>query len=238
MPAMKGTPGIRIVPQYCGPPGTANGGYACGRLDNLTDYVSEVTLRRPPPLGKELEVRREGDEFRLMDGDQLVASARPGAVAFASPDPPAWEQVVEASRHFIGFHSHPFPGCFVCGPDRAAHDGLRIFAGRVGEAPLFASPWIPDAELADPAGRVRNEFLWAALDCPGAFAVVSGNVMKKVVLGRMTARADKLIMAGERCTVLAWPKGQDGRKFFSGTAIYNAERQLCAVGDAVWIEIA
>ncbi|MCB0580591.1 MAG: hypothetical protein KDD10_14925 [Phaeodactylibacter sp.] len=234
---MKGIPGIRISARFCGPPGTANGGYACGRLDNLTDYVSEVTLRRPPPLDKELEVQREGDELRLMDGDQLVASARPGAVAFAAPAPPEWEQAEEASRRFIGFRRHPFPGCFVCGPDRGDHDGLHIFAGRVGEAPLFASPWIPEAELADAARRVRNEFLWAALDCPGAFAVC-GEAMRKVVLGRMTARIEREIRAGERCTVLAWPKGQDGRKFFSGTAIYNAGRQLCAVGDAVWIEIA
>lgn len=234
---MKGTPSIRIASQYCGPPGTANGGYACGRLDNLTDYVSEVTLRRPPPLDKELEVQREGDELRLMDGGQLVASARPGDLEFAAPDPPEWEQAVEASRRFIGFRSHPFPGCFVCGPERAAHDGLRIFAGRVGEEALFASPWIPDAELADAAGRVRNEFLWAALDCPGAFAVC-GEAMRKVVLGRMTARIERDIRAGERCTVLAWPKGQDGRKSFSGTAIYNAGQELCAVADAVWIEIA
>ena len=233
---MKGIPRIRIAARFCGPPQSGNGGYVCGRLDNLTDYTSEVTLRQPPPLDKPLRVEREGDLLQLMDGGLLIASARPGSLEFSAPAPPEWEQVVQASRRFIGFKSHPFPGCFVCGPERATHDGLHIFAGRVGEEPLFASLWTPEAELANDNGVVKNEFLWAALDCPGAFAV-SGGVMRKVVLGRMAARVEKDVMAGERCIVLAWPKGQDGRKFFSGTAIYNQNRELCAVGDAVWIEI-
>ena len=233
---MKGIPSIRIAGRFCGPPGTGNGGYVCGRLDNLTDYATEVTLRQPPPLDRELQVNREGDQLLLMDGGQLIASACPATVAFAAPAPPEWEEALEASRKFIGFESHPFPGCFVCGPERLAHNGLHIFAGRVGEEPLFASPWIPEEELANEEGYIRNEFLWAALDCPGAFAV-SGDAMRKVVLGRMTASVKIQPAAGERCIVLAWPKGQDGRKFFSGTAIYNSKRKLCAVGDAVWIEI-
>lgn len=228
---------ITISGRFCGPPGSGNGGYACGLLDNLTNYSAEVTLRRPPPLDRELRVQREGDQLHLMDGDQLIASARPGAVAFAAPAPPEWDQAVEASRRYIGFNSHPFPTCFVCGPERPARDGLHIFAGRVGEEALFASPWIPEAELADEKGHVRNEFLWAALDCPGAFAIMGGSP-RKVVLGRMAATVKKAVHAGERCIVLAWPKGQDGRKFFSGTAIYNQRRELCAVADAVWIEIS
>ena len=233
---MKGIPKLMIAARFCGPPQSGNGGYVCGRLDNLTDYTSEVTLRRPPPLDKELQLQHEGDQLQLMDGDQLIASARPGVLDFTAPAPPEWEQAVEASQRFIGFESHPFPTCFVCGPERPAHDGLHIFAGRVGEEPLFASPWAPEVELADEKGRVRNEFLWAALDCPGAFAV-SGEVMRKVVLGRMTVAVKIRPAAGEQCIVLAWPKGQEGRKFFSGTAIYNQNRALCAVGDAVWIEI-
>lgn len=226
-----------IPARFCGPPGTGNGGYTCGLLDGLTAYTSEVTLRRPPPLEKELQILQEGEQLQLMDGQALIASACPGTVEFTAPVPPGWEQAVAASKGFIGFDNHAFPTCFVCGPERPGGDGLRIFAGRVNEKPLFASPWIPAAELADDNGRVRNEFLWAALDCPGAFAV-SGDAMRKVVLGKMTARIDKEVMAGEKCIVLAWPKGQEGRKFYSGTAIYNEKEELCAVGDAVWIEIA
>ena len=234
--SMKGTPEIKISARFCGPPGTGNGGYTCGLLDNLTDYVSAVTLRRPPPLDKKLQVRREGGQLQLMDGDHLIASARPGAVEFTAPPPPEWKQAVQASQNYIGFKSHPFPGCFVCGSERREHDGLRIFAGRVGEGPLLASPWIPDPELAGENGQIRNEFLWAALDCPGAF-VFSRDHMPKLVLGRMTARAERTIAAGEQCVVVAWPKGQDGRKYFSGTAIYNQARELCAVADAIWIEL-
>ncbi len=233
---MKGIPRIKIAARFCGPPGTGNGGYACGLLDNLTDYTSEATLRRPPPLDKELQVQREGDQLQLMDGDQLIASARPGMLEFAAPAPPEWEQAAAASKRYIGFGSHPFPRCFVCGPERDAHDGLHLFAGRLGNEALFASPWMPKEDLADEQGRVKNEFLWAALDCPGAFAIM-GDSSRKVVLGRMTAAVKKMIYAEEQCIVLAWPKGQDGRKFFSGTAIYNSKQELCAVGDATWIEI-
>lgn len=234
---MKGTPKLTIAARFCGPPGTGNGGYACGLLGNLVDYTSEVTLRRPPPLDKELQVQREGDLLQLMDGDQLVASARPGTLELAAPAPPGWQEAVAASKKFIGYKGHPFPRCFVCGPERDEHDGLRLFAGRVGNEALFASPWIPEENLADEQGRVKNEFLWAALDCPGAFAIM-GDSPRKVVLGRMTAAVKKAIHAEEQCIVLAWPKGQDGRKFYSGTAIYNQQRELCAVGDAVWIEIS
>lgn len=233
---MKGIFRIRIPGRFCGPPGVGNGGYTCGRLDNLTDYTSEVTLRRPPPVDKGLRLEADGAHLQLMDGDQLIASVRPGTVAFTAPAPPEWAQVVEASKRYIGFRSHPFPNCFVCGPERKPHDGLHIFAGRVGAEPLYASPWIPEVELADENGHVRNEFLWAALDCPGAFTT-GGDTMPKVVLGRMTARAEKDISPGEQCIVLAWLKEKEGRKFSSGTAIYNQQRQLCAVADAVWIEI-
>lgn len=233
---MKGIPRIRISSRFCGPPQTGNGGYTCGLLDNLTDYISEVTLRHPPPLETVLQVKQEGGQFLLMADGLLIAAARPGTVDFSAPAPPDWETAVEASKRYIGFHNHAFPTCFVCGPDRAAHDGLHIFAGRVREEALFASPWAPEAELADGQGKVKNEFIWAALDCPGAFAA-SGDTMRKVVLGRMTAEVKKRPEAGEQCIVLAWPKGQEGRKFFSGTALYNSNRELCAVADAVWIEI-
>ena len=33
---------------------------------------------------------------------------------------------------YAGADDHPFPGCFVCGPDRAEGDGLRLFPGGLG----------------------------------------------------------------------------------------------------------
>jgi hypothetical protein len=40
--------------RFSGPPATANGGYACGTIAELLGGDVEVTLRRPPPLGRPL----------------------------------------------------------------------------------------------------------------------------------------------------------------------------------------
>src|SRR4051794_26153021 len=43
-----------LDPRFNGPPGSANGGYACGAVGELVDGPAEVTLRSPPPLGAPL----------------------------------------------------------------------------------------------------------------------------------------------------------------------------------------
>jgi hypothetical protein len=54
-----------------------------------------------------------------------VGEAKQSVVDLQAPKAPTWEQAVEASRSYLGFHTHSFPGCFVCGPARPG--GLRIF---------------------------------------------------------------------------------------------------------------
>ncbi|MCB9265482.1 MAG: hypothetical protein H6558_10685 [Lewinellaceae bacterium] len=161
---MKGIPEITISPRFCGPPGTSNGGYTCGLLDNLTDYISEVTLRRPPPLDKALQVRREGDPLQLMDGDHLIASARPGAVEFTAPPPPEWKQAVGITiLHRI--QKPPLSRLLrlwygTKGARRTSH--LRRQSGREA-APRF--PWIPDPELVARtarSGMSSSGLLWIA----------------------------------------------------------------------------
>ena len=97
---------------------------------------------------------------------------------------------------------------------------------------------MPDESLADESGNVRREFLWAALDCAGAFvhfpALAQGI---SIVLGELTASIQGTLRPGERCVVLAWPLGVDGRKRFSGTAVYAPGNRLVAVAQAVWIEV-
>ena len=53
-----------IDPRFNGPAGSANGGYTCGLVADFVDGVAEVTLRRPPPLGRPLVVERDGDRVR------------------------------------------------------------------------------------------------------------------------------------------------------------------------------
>jgi hypothetical protein len=85
------------------------------------------------------------------------------------------------------------------------------------------------------ADAVGPEFVWAALDCPGAYA--TGAVGRGVVvLGRLVARVDRVPQAGERCVVVGWPLGSEGRKHGAGTAVFTDSGELLGLGQALWIE--
>ena len=115
---------------------------------------------------------------------------------------------------------------------------MRIFPGpTAGDESVFAAPWMPDASLADTSGRVATEFLWAALDCAGAFALKPAND-ELMLLGELSARVDREVRPGERCVVVAWPLAIDGRKRFAGTAIMSVTGDLIAVAQATWIVVS
>ena len=58
-----------------------------------------------------------------------------------------------------------------------------------------------------------------------------------MVLGTMTAAVHDLPRVGKPHVVMAWPRGHDGRKYYSGTALYAADGRLLARADAVWISV-
>jgi hypothetical protein len=223
-----------IDPRYRGPAESGNGGYTCGLLAAVVGEPAEVTLRRPPPLERPLRVDRRNDHAALFDGDVLVAEARRAELHLDVPEPASHEEAERASAGYKGFEHHPFPTCFVCGPDREPGDGLCIFPGAVEGRDLVAAPWAPDSSLAGDGGLVRSEFVWASLDCPGAFAVGFSD-RGEVVLGRLTAEARRPVRAGERYVVIGWPLGAEGRKLFAGTALFDAAGELCGLARAVWI---
>ena len=49
----------------------------------------------------------------------------------------------------------------------------------------------------------------------------------------MTAAVQGLPLVGEPHVVMAWPMGHEGRKCYSGTALYAAGGRLHAQADAV-----
>ena len=53
--------------------------------------------------------------------------------------------------------------------------------------------------------------------------------------GRLAARIDRLPEQGQRCVVVGWPLGEDGRKRYAGTALFTAEGELLALARATWI---
>jgi hypothetical protein len=132
---------------------------------------------------------------------------------------------------------HPAPNCFVCGNARG-EDALRIFPGPIAKG-RYAAPWTPSLDLAD-GGRVRPEFVWAALDCPSSFLIYDPPGTRPdgfFVLGRMTARIDADVMAGEAHIVQSWLLERAGRKLHSASALQRGNGEILAVARATWISI-
>ena len=100
---------------------------------------------------------------------------------------------------------------------------------------MLAAPWTPASDLAVSDGLVAPEFVWAALDCPGGYAVVADDDAAAVLLGKLTATILRRPEAGEPCAVTAWPSGRDGRKLFAGSAVFGANGALIAQAWATWI---
>lgn len=230
---------------FCGPPNSANGGYACGILAGAVDGSAEVTLRAPPPLGRPLQLARSPQNTaELQDGATVLGTAR--GVHLKVGDIPAvsFAEAEDAARQspYAG-SDHKLPSCFVCGPARAAGDGLRIFVGPLAGGPFrktgtLAGAWVPFAGLAGGDGRVASEFLWAALDCPSGFACIAANqpgIDELILLGRMSARIDERPRPGDRCVLTAWPTGRDGRKLFASSALLGPEGEVLAVAQATWL---
>jgi hypothetical protein len=213
--------------RFRGPLESANGGYACGRLASFVDAEEvEVTLRLPPPLERSLTVRPDDDVTLLLDGEAVVAEARPAPVDAAAPAPVSLAEATDAARRHVRVGNEVFRECFVCGV-RPERDGLCIYAGAVaGREPLHAAPWTV-AESAP-------ELVWAAIDCPGAYAVGAAG-RGEVVLGRMAARVDRVPETGERCVSVSWPLGEDGRKLYAGTALFAEDGELLAIARQTWI---
>ena len=216
---------LTIGARFNGPDGSANGGYTCGRIAAFLGGSAEVTLRSPPPLERALAVERDRDRLEVLDGETLVAEAVPGSVELDVPDPPSWAEAERAAARYPGFAEHAFPRCFVCGPDRDAGDGLRIFAGPLPDG-RFAATWSPT--------EVSSELVWAALDCPGAIAVGFPE-RGETLLGRFAVTIDELPAPVERCVVLAWPLGEEGRQLYAATALFGDGGRLLAKARATWI---
>jgi hypothetical protein len=217
---------ITLPHHYRGPRTSANGGYACGRLAAFVEADEvEVTLRLPPPLDHPLAVERDGDTVRLLDGDALVADARPAPVAVDVPEPVSLEDAERSRERHVRDWTPEFSECYVCG---IRDDGLQIRVGPVaGRGKLHAAPITLPEE--------RPELVWAAIDCPGAFAV-GAEGRGDIVLGRMTARVDRVPEAGEQCVVISWPLGEDGRKLFAGTALFDSGGELAALARQTWVQ--
>ena len=228
---------ISIAARFNGPPNSGNGGYVCGLLAKEIDGPAEAALRIPPPLDTPLTLSRDGERVLMHDGDTLVGEAKPAALTMIAPPAPALAQARDAAKRYPGLNGHAFSTCFVCGAARPRRDGLNIFTGRLHDSESVACSWVSSADLADAQGRVAPEFIHAALDCPGYWALPrAGDVI--AVLARYAVSIDAPPpRAGEELIVAAWHLSSDGRKHKAGSALYTAEGGVIARAEALWIEL-
>jgi hypothetical protein len=237
---------LRIARRFNGPNNSGNGGYSAGlaarELGGGESEAIEATLRAAIPLDRTLRIERREDGLDVLTDDAsdriLVMQLRRRDLARPAIHPPSLKAAEAASAHY-DVEGHVLPRCFVCGPARAPGDGLRIFPHAVGASanpnpiPIAAASWTPGSDLAGEDGRVGPEFVWAALDCPGAFALDA----EPILLGRMAARILDRPRAGDAHMLVAWPMGQDRRKHFAGTALFTAQGELLAFSQQTWISI-
>lgn len=233
-----------IIPLgFNGPRLSGNGGYVSGVLaERYTrefggDGTVEITLRAPIPIETALQVVREHDALMMRDGETLVCEARSGSVAHLTP-PPAptdWAEVMHRGEVGGSPPGSEFGSCIVCGSDRAVGDGLRVLGTAGPQRGYSLSCYLPHANHADAGGRIRPEFIWGTLDCPGAFAVQDPDDPRIAMTGRMTCKVIEPPKVGERCAVVGWRIGAEGRKLYSGTALYTEQGRLCALGTCTWI---
>jgi hypothetical protein len=215
---------MQIPTRFNGPPSTGNGGWSAGAFAVEAGAepggpVLEVTLRVPPPLATELRL----EDGSVLDGDTLIATVAEVGGPLPAVDPVTLPEAVEAARSYPGHTAHPFPTCYVCGPDRT--DGLRIFSGPLPDG-RTAAPWTVPAEAGLPV-------VWAALDCPGGWTALRNN--RPYVLGRIAVDVSALPDPGTTCVVLGEAIAFSGRKAMVRSSVYAPDGDRLATARATWI---
>lgn len=238
---------MTIPRRFRGPPNSGNGGYVCGRLARNIPGAAQVALRAPPPLETDLDVVEAAPgQWELRHGATLVASGRATSLVLPRVERASFEEAAAAAkRTHVKPHEHLLPMCFVCGPERAAGDGLRLSAGPLAAGTsanpsTFAVPWLPDPTLAADDGLVAAEFVWSALDCPTGYVFfldyeTGGYKPLPILLGTLSARVDGRPRLGERCVVTAWEVAREGRRLTADAALFGEQGNLLAVARAVWV---
>ncbi|HEY2795225.1 MAG TPA: hypothetical protein VGJ28_22885 [Micromonosporaceae bacterium] len=217
-----------IEARYNGPPNSGNGGWTAGTVASLIDGSAVVTLRVPPPLEVPLSVHHEGTIAKVYAPDgTLVAETGPADVAREPLTSVGFERALEISASYPGFVSHPFPTCFVCGPEREPGDGMRLFTGRLPNGDT-ATPWHVPADVSEP-------MVWASLDCPGGWSV--GIEARPYVLGRISAHIDGIPAAGDECVVMGRLLASAGRKADVAAVLFGPNGSALAWARATWIAI-
>jgi len=240
---------FQIDARFNGPPNSGNGGYVAGKIAEILGGPCEVTLRKPPPLDKTLILRRIDEGGEVLSGDTLIATVISSPPFENNLEPIGYDCATAAAvkgleRRLL---SDVFTTCFVCGPDRNAGDGLRLFAGMPpgnqidGHLKPVAAAWKPFANLSSNGQTIDEAHIWAAMDCPSAAAINNtGDETKEPIaclLGRFKNTVYRAPKVDEHCAVVAQMDYQEGRKIFCNVSLFGGQGDLLAAGRTTWIAL-
>jgi hypothetical protein len=229
-----------VVPaRFSGPPNSGNGGYTCALLARHVGNPAEITLRKPIPIEREMQVVQQDGVYKLLEQELLIAEGRPASIELELPKPVSFAEAQRAAEQSPAFKTHPFPTCFVCGPQRGPGDGLRIFPGLIKEATnghTFACSWVPAREFGGANREIKPEFIWSAMDCPTGFAG-GFPYMGTLVTGRLAVKIVAPVKAEEQCVIMSWPLGVEGRKHHAAAALFGEDGSVRAEAKATWIKL-
>ncbi|TIC88217.1 hypothetical protein E8D34_04530 [Nocardioides sp. GY 10113] len=231
-----------ISRRFHGPPRSGNGGWTAGALADALPAVADdhpvtVRLKLPPPLEVPLSLQPgagAAPHLVLADEGRTVAEAVLSERELVPVPPVGVLEAADAEERYAGLRAHPFPTCFVCGPQRRPGDGLRIFPGplspgaaRSRENRTVAATWTPYESTLPIA--------WAAMDCPGGWS--TDLLDRPAVLGTMTAVVHRLPSTRERYVVVGEQRDIDGRKLHTAATLYGPGDEVVATAEHVWITI-
>ena len=235
---------VIIDHRFRGPLDSGNGGYVCGAIatSGMYDILKinretpvQVTLKLPPPLDTPLQISATEGIASLNHQQDVIGVAEVSGFEHDVPSPPSDSLIQESVNHYSPSVDKKMHECFVCGPKRKPKDGLRILPAPFDDTKQAVALWQTDETLDDGQGNVLDEITWAALDCPGYFA--HRNIDSRVLLARMTAAIYSQPKIGKTYIALGWAMAQEGRKYFSGTALFNQQNDLIARSEQLWIEL-
>jgi hypothetical protein len=102
--------------------------------------------------------------------------------------------------------------------------------------------WQPPAAFGDTRGEhLPLEFVWSALDCSGAWArrrIGQSDRPEPAVTAYLATAIKRPVRVDERHVVIGWLQNASGRKSLVGSAIVNKHQEVCAVAEALWVELA
>ena len=225
---------IVIPHRYRGGSTAANGGYAAGVLAERLSSDVRIRFRLPVPLDVALTLKSVSGGLHVMAGEDWVAEAYAERLDLALPAPPSCAEVEAGQAHYRSSGEQGFAHCFVCGPERQAGDGLRIFTAQLESGRIAAAPWRPDPAFAGEDGYLAKRFVWGALDCPAAVAAWFLDE-RMMLTGELHGAVVGRVRAGEKHICVAWPIKAEGRKISAGSAVYSADGTLKAFARSIWI---